>query len=567
MCPALVTSPLRTAWLLLLLVASPALAQGDFEDAQRDQQAVHAPVQLLLDQFPELMDLSIKEATLDGSPDDAEALVAQMRAYYEGFQDQAAWPQGSEAAVSNARDSYAALGAIMSTASSLPRTVARLAVVDAACSSAAGQATLASANQWYDNTFRGVEDLDYARGLLQSFADALPGELDATPVRSALGALDAWLIGIVGNIETCVTTLEIVEEDGSRAAGRPSSGLIARLQGDADEVPHIRLDVIPSKVLPGGSVLVTGRVAGHRDATVHVEHAFAHLDIPFGLGGYFEAIIDVPPETLPGSQRVKAEYLSLRAEAIYDVVPAETTIELAAPRQVPFGARFPVTASLTSNLALPDDARIAWGDLETVAHATRAIQAPNGRINMTFTVSYPGSPQHLPTSSSITVEVVPIQDIVVEPGENIWETLERGVWYDATQNFDTTRTILSVPQRDFGAGIAVMVTLGVLAVLDLVQSLRRTPTTTARPETTFQGPRGWPRSFVWAFALLARNLIDHRILPRGATPRDVARHLATRRVGMGNLVETFEATRYGRSAEPEDSRPARWLRKVWERIQ
>lgn len=566
MCPALVTSPLRTAWLLLLLVASPALAQGDFEDAHRDQQAVHAPVQLLLDQFPELMDLSIREATLDGSPDDAEALVARMRAYYQGFQDQAAWPQGSEAAVSNARDSYAALGAIMSTAASLPRTVARLAVVDAACSSAAGQATLASANQWYDNTFRGVEDLDYARGLLESFADNLPSELDATPVRSALAALEAWLLGIVGNIEACVTTLEIVESDGSRG-GRPNSGLLSRLQGNADEMPHIRLDLIPAKVLPGGSVLIAGRVAGHRDASVQVEHASALLDIPFGLGGYFEAVIDVPPETLPGSQRVKAEFLSLRAEAIYDVIPANTTIELAAPRQVPFGAKFPVTASLTSNLELPDDARLAWGDLETVAHATRAIEAPNGRINMTFTVSYPGSPQHLPTSASITVQVVPIQDIVIEPGQNIWETLERGVWYDATQDFATTRTVLNIPQQDFGAGIAIIVTLGLLAVLDLLQSLRRTPCVQTQPAATFQGPRGWPRSFVWAFALLARSLIDHRILPRGATPRDVADHLATRRVGMGNLVQAFEATRYGRSAEPKDTRAAQWLRKVWERIQ
>ncbi len=552
--------------LVLVLLIVPVAGQS-YEADQDDADAVYAPVQLLLDQYPTLMRLAIDESTLDGTPHDANELMERMQAFFAGFEAQPPWPDNSTAKASAARESYARIGAMLSTAALIPGHVGTLSQVDAGCA-AYPLSTTAQAQAWWDRAFADVDELDTLRGSLRALSEEVPAPLTAAPVLQSLTILDAWLEETTARVQFCLE--EIFVRNG---LGIPVDTLTDRI-GGVGLTPELRLTITPSPAHVGQTVFVSGRVIGPRPTTATItapSQDWSREPIVRG-NGFFEATFIVPIHpSLLGDHLITAQAGNLDAEATLTVTKAPVNLLINAPKTVVFGERFTVQVIAQSPLTLPRDAQVGInGAMFPASLARLRTTAPDNPATLYYSITYAGNALHEAASRDIEIQVTaPIPPPKKEPKP--WEIFGAGTVLLPTPADGVRGAPITRPEIATGTMIAIASTILFFIIVDLAIAARRVPAPIDEEtglEIPVESTPRWPAAFVQAFAALAAFLVRRDFLPPGATARDVGKHLAKRRLGSPAMVHEFEAIRYGRQRmQPQASQKrssilARWWRRM-----
>lgn len=548
---------------MALLLAVPAVAQSSFEDSATDADSVHAPVQLLLDQWPTLMQLAIDEATLDGSPDDATELARQMRAFFAHFQGQPEWPNNAVASTTNARAIFDRVDAILDVAHRTPDAVASLARVDARCIESRGVATLDSARAWWNAGAASAGDIDFFARDMQALADSLPAPLEVGPVHLGLNALVSWLHATAITLEECVETLLIVL--GEKAEAYALGPLLGGNDSSADRA-KLRFSVVPSTVHYDQTVRISGVVKGAPGSNPILDSSLGwNGAFETRLGGFFEGTYTVPLNAQVGPHTVTVRAGSLSDQALITVIKAPTYLQVQAPSQVQPNETISVHARATSPFLLPENAVLLINnDVGPATGFSISTKAPATEANLTFTIQYAGDVHHESATQTVTVRVRN-PELVAPDAESIWDILDKEQWYGPTEDPGGAGGFgFQAAPRETGGLLVLAAALLLFAIGDAALSARRTPATFDEP-TPVPGRMAWPRGFLRAFAAFAAFLIRIRAIRGGATARDVGRYLSERGIQSDAVVKDFEEVRYANASmeDLDQTTHSRWLWRFW----
>jgi hypothetical protein len=529
---------------VLLLLGAAAQGPQAYDSTMRNEAAVWAPVQVVLDAIPDVVSLAVLEASDDGTPDDAEALVARLSNYRTGLQAPTRFPSQSVAASLDASNAYAFAEQAFLLARAVPASAVQLARASEACSVLRVDAV---ATYWRLAGEVGEADLalrEVASALEELLAAPPPG-IDATPVARALAMLTQWHAATSAEADGCLAAL--AQRIGAEVlfAGRPAGAdtlLVAWLA--------------PERTWSGGRVGLLGRATGPPGGPVQVASTPLRADLPRAASGAFQTAFDAP--TGLGAYPVTVSYGARSVLLSLQVVKAPVELELLAPYRAEPGARVEATVRWHS------PAPHLLGDQSILARGDRTAQRPLASFQATFAFT-------APEAGSMRVRFIYPGSDVLEAAEVEWVLIVADDAADAAQDGARERgggwgrgggLFPEAPFEPWLFLVVILLIIVLLVALEFWLRRRRQVALVAPRAAAAVPPRGLPSGFVAAFAAFVAWWVRLGVARKSWTAREVGEALQGQGVAVGGLVRRFEATRYGGARAPDGSRARAWLQRV-----
>ncbi|MBW3583331.1 MAG: DUF4129 domain-containing protein [Euryarchaeota archaeon] len=534
---------------VLVLLVLPAPTTGQASD-----DAVFAPVQTVVDAVPLVVDLAITESHRDATPDEAERLVAQMRTYVSGFEEDVEWPDGTVAAGVPLKAALLYTQDLAFLSALVPRRVALVERTQAACEAWKDTATRSDVLRWSNDTHPSIIELSATVSSLERLLARPPVPIDDTPLRNALVRLETWL-----DQEATETAMCLDE-------------LAARL---AVELPKdLRLRVFPAESWPGARVRIIGGVLHARGGNITIDASTLGLDADLGVparGAFLETIV-VPLTTNLGPHEIRANYAGLTANATLLVDRIPVRLEVTAPSVVRTGTN--VTLDVQVRPAV--SSTLGSGDLFLSGAVNGTYRFSDHVLNLTVvaplvpqvwngTVRFNGTQLHTSAEAdwSTTVEAPPA---ATPPPARA-----RGGGNPIPFLYDTPVWVTII----LGAIVLFAAWEGVVWLL--AQSRRRSDRQALEQDAAGAaylaegeiGPSSPLRlsSLVALFVALHAWLLKRGVLHPSDTARDMGDYLRRWNPHIRRDVQAFEAVRYGGFRPPAKNGPVvRSMVAAWRKL-
>lgn len=491
----------------LVAIAMALLLAAPFAHAQQLQAAL-APVQTAVDAAARVVDLAMREADRDGTPDEAARLRDALLAYAD--QLDRAWDLPESATYRE--EALAALPYVQEVSiavASVPEAVGPLSRSGEQCGKRALTEDEHLALRTAEADLRGLS------AQLDALALSAPQGVDASRLRAAADRLADWQLAYRG-LPTCASTAP------------PRDFLTLTLQ--------------PATVWPTGTLRIHGATSLAGVVRLDAPALALARDVEV-VEGRFALLVEVPRDARLGVSNVTATLGALDATRNLTVAKAPATLEIEAPQRVLPGEAFTATLTLTSPARDPAANVTLEGAFARVVplvdgRATLQLSAPDTPGRVELLAHYAGSDVARAADALVTVEVVPA--FVLPAGD-----------VDA----EGSRLPLVL-------GLAALVA-GLAATAWLLARRPRRAGPLARASRAAHAPEeAAPVALVEMVARVHRRLRREGAIPPGATARE------SLGADAEDVVDAFERVRYG--DEPEKAswreRAARWFRDAWSRL-
>jgi hypothetical protein len=513
--------PMRRAWTLLAIVAlawvpPPAAAATPLE-------AAVAPGQVVADAAALLLPMATREADRDGTPDAADALLAEIHAFVSDFSQPVIPPEATYAAETLAALAYASEVAARLTG--VPDAIGQVSTILHRCDVAEitppEYATLA-------------QQLGFLSGRLEtlgSLAGAAPPGIRAGSFAQSIDETRAWLTG-----EREVRACKIAEEF-----------IVVQVKViplTPDAADALSFALFPAVAWPTAKVAISGRTT-NASAPVRLESQALGLDVELGVNasGGFAHEIHLPETTPLGVLTFFLSQGNLTAQRTLNIVRAPARLDVVGPTRGYVNETLAYEVMLTS--VIPERTRnatirvVPGGDvLLQDGHALTSVRTPQVRGELSVRFLFAGDDLVAPAEKALLLSIVPAP---APPG--------RGIEQD-------------------GLDWIALAALGVLVLVVAAGAAwrswraRRPAPRLVTPAVARAISAAPPPSLVGLVGWIMAWLRGRGHARAGTTVREAAPRMVEHGLGGGVLVRRFEQIRYG---PPQDARIDASLVSAWRR--